>query len=145
MGRLAGTSIAQQARQTWKARVEAAREAAREGRAPRKRERTPHTQPPEGRRLVALLWFIARWSQGYVVNAEGSPPLTPDLRLLIRKGYVVMERRTASSVWAFLRAVRQRDSVLMLTDAGRAHLAATTVTDAEKRYVRSALISGTLR
>ncbi|SIQ34333.1 hypothetical protein SAMN05880582_1011540 [Rhizobium sp. RU20A] len=145
MGRLAGISIAQQARETWKARVAAEREAKREGRGPQKRERAPHTQPPESRRLVALLWNIARWPDGYVVNAEDSPPLTPDLRLLIRRGYVVLERRTAYSVWAAVREVRQRESVLRLTAAGRAHLAGTVVSEAERAYIRSALVSGTLR
>jgi hypothetical protein len=145
MGRLAGKSIAQLERETWKARVEAAREAAREGRAPRKREKAPHTQPPESRRLVALLWNIERWTNGYVINAVDAPPLTPDMRLLIRKGFVTLERREAYSVWAFLGQNRQRETVLRLTDTGRAHLAASAVTDAEMRYIRDALVSGTLR
>lgn len=80
-----------------------------------------------------------------VINGENVPPLTADMRLLIKKGLVTLGRRDAYSVWAFLKTRKPRETALRLTDAGRNFLAAEKVTDAERHAFNETLAWGVVR
>ncbi len=80
-----------------------------------------------------------------VINGENVPPLTADMRLLIKKGLVTLGRRDAYSVWAFLKTRKPRETVLRLTDAGRNFLATEKVTDAERHAFNETLAWGVVR
>jgi hypothetical protein len=139
MGRLAGESIARQQARTWKKRVDQAREdKARWGTLPA----APLAVPGAARRQMALLWWLCGdVGPSATVGARGLPPLTPDMRVLIRKGYLALARHSS---YMPLNPSR-RDNVLTITPAGQEALAAAHVTQAEKAYIIAARMNRMLR
>jgi hypothetical protein len=139
MGRLAGDSIARQQRRTWKERVRQAREdKAAWGSLPA----APLAVLGAARRQMALLWWLCGdTGPSATVGARGMPPLTPDMRVLIRKGYLKLARHGSYMPANPLR----RDNVLTITPAGQQALAAAHVTEAEKNYIIAARKNGMLR
>jgi hypothetical protein len=95
---------------------------------------TPVVHPPASRRLIALLWYIENEIYGSMtVGRRGYPPLTDDMRALLRKKYLVMKREQ------FYPTMRlPLCNVLVLTPAGKRALAGARVTDADKAYVKHA-------
>lgn len=139
MGRLAGMSIATQKRHTWKERVEARRQ----GRAYWGQPLTPPTvHPPAGRRQLALLWYVAaRFSGKMRIGWRGDPPLTDDMRALIRKRHLLLRRESRGED-----IVRPpRSNWLIVTDAGAVVLGKARISDADKHYIEMAMKTGVVR
>ena len=138
MGRLAGDSIARQQKRTWKERVRQAREdKAYWGGLPP----APLAVLGASRRQMALLWWLCGDTRSATLGARGMPPLTPDMRVLIGKGYLRLARHGSYMPANPLR----RDNVLTITPAGQQALAAAHVTEAEKTYIIAARRNGMLR
>ncbi|MGV3551453.1 hypothetical protein [Rhizobium sp.] len=139
MGRLAGISIAAQARQTWQQRVRQRREDRAywgEPLAP------PLVHPPAGRRQLALLWHVAVNFSGQMrIGWRGDPPLTDDMRALLRKGHLVLRReaRAEGSV------APPKSNWLIVTDAGATAVARARIGDADKHYIELAMKTGAVR
>jgi hypothetical protein len=105
----------------------------------RKRQRavaaaTPFSHPPAGRRQMALLWFIGEELYGgMTVGRRGCPPLTDDMRVLLRKKLLVLKREPF-----YLTMRLPLCNRLELTPSGRTALADAKVTEADKAYIRRA-------
>ena len=127
MGRLAGSSP------RWEEVLKKTRE------EDRKRRRaiaaaTPLAHPPASRRLMALLWYIEHEIYGSMtVGRRGYPPLTDDMRALLRKKYLVMKREP------FYPTMRlPQCNVLVLTPSGKLALAGARIAEADKAYIKRA-------
>ena len=127
MGRLAGSSP------RWEEVLRKTRE------EDRKRRRaiaaaTPLAHPPASRRLMALLWYIAdELYGGMTVGRRGCPPLTDDMRMLLKRKYLVMKREQVYSTMRLPLCNR-----LVITPAGVAALAKSKIAEADMAYIRRA-------
>lgn len=133
--------------ETWKAEVEQARQ--RRPFEP-KRRKVPATVPPAARRQMALLDWIGSGDGYQLLAVENCPPLTPDMKALIAKGYCRLDRRFPvcypPDMAAKLRqSAAQRITRIVVTEAGLAALAGIDIPGADHDYVMSALQTRTLR
>lgn len=140
MGRLAGQSALSSAIARTKAWKEASRLKAR-----RDRLAWFYTAPahmlPASRRRIALLWLIAKEDGGVMrVGYKKQPPVTPTMKDLIRRGDIELKRGLQlPSGWFF-----QYQTILRLTDQGKALLAGSEVSRADRDYILRCLWSGHL-
>lgn len=135
MGRLAGTSPKSEA-------AYAAGRKEREAEQRRIASITPVVHPPAGRRQLALLWYVAVPFHGKMrIGWRNDPPLTDDMRALIRKGHLVLRRESRGED-----IVRPpRSNWLIVTDAGAALLGRARIGDADKHYIDMAMKTGVVR
>lgn len=106
---------------------------------------TPLVHPPAARRQMALLWLISDHSMAFHIGVENRPPLTADMRALLTKGYLRMDRGRPQG---FLTHARRRGNLynrLFLTPVGRMALARVKVPESDKDYIHRALKTGVLR
>jgi hypothetical protein len=135
MGRLAGTSPKTQA-------AYAAWQKEREDYRRHIASMTPIVHPPAGRRQLALLWYVAaRFSREMRIGWRGDPPLTDDMRALIRQGHLLLRRESRGED-----TVRPpRSNYIVLTPSGEAVLARARISDADKHYIDMAMKTGVVR
>jgi hypothetical protein len=127
MGRLAGYSP------RWEAAYAEYQKKAREHQR-RVDAVTPVAHPPAGRRQLALLSYVSEYLYGRMtVGRQGHPPLTADMRALLRKKYLVMQRVPASMT------VRMPlCNSIAITPAGRTVLSRGKTSEADKTYIQLA-------
>jgi hypothetical protein len=105
---------------------------------------TPIVHPSAGRRQMALLWYISQQWHGPTITVgwRGSPPLTDDMRALIRKGHLVLRRtwRGATSSYG-----PPGTNEISVTPAGNAALSRARIRDVDKHYIEMALKTGVVR
>ena len=136
MGRLAGPLGAR-----WQAALEANR-ALREEHRRFVESITPVVHPPAGRRQIALLWYVASCRGGtMMIGWRNSPPLTDDMRALIRKGHLALIRSSRGSNIAS----PPRTNYIAVTSAGATLLAHARISDADKQYIEMAMQTGVVR
>ena len=136
MGRLAGPAH-------WRRQMEyEAYKAATEDRRRYIASITPVAHPSASRRQMALLWYIQTSvpEGGLIVGRRGYPPLTDDMRALLRKKYLNLAR---SAVYATLRL--PLCNLLKVTPAGAERLSRRRVSDEDKRYIKVAMSTGVVR
>lgn len=102
---------------------------------------TPLVHPPAARRLNALLWLIGDY-YAFSIGTEGRPPLTRDMRALLSKRLVKMERRIPSEFWGEITERTPRRSYLALTPAGQAVLTNAKISEQDKVYISRAMFTG---
>jgi hypothetical protein len=106
---------------------------------------TPLVHPPARRRQMALLWLIANYFMEFHVGVEDCPPLTADMRLLLRKGYLRMDRNRPVASLAYAASRGNRYNRLDLTPAGRTVLVRAKVSELDKDYIQRARQTGVMR
>ena len=103
---------------------------------------TPVVHRPAGRRQLALLWYVATVRGGRLrIGWRGDPPLTDDMRVLIRKKQLLLIRSGGGDNIAR----PPRSSFIGLTPAGEAILARARISDADKHYIDMAMKTGVVR
>ena len=103
---------------------------------------TPVVHPPAGRRQLALLWYVATVSGGQLrIGWRNDPPLTDDMRALIRKKQLILTRSGGGDNIAR----PPRSNFIGLTAAGEAILARARISEADKRYIDMAMKTGVVR
>ena len=103
---------------------------------------TPVVHPPAGRRQIALLWYVATVSGGQLrIGWRNDPPLTDDMRALIRKKQLVLTRSGGRGNIAR----PPRSNWIGLTASGEAILARARINDADKHYIDMAMKTGVVR
>jgi hypothetical protein len=106
---------------------------------------TPLIHPPAARRQMALLWLVSNHHMEFHVGVENRPPLTADMQMLLRKGYLRMERRRPPTFWAHPRRRSNLYNRLSLTPVGLMVLARAKVSEADKDYIQRAQKTGVMR
>ena len=130
----------------WKHDVE--QERYRKPTTPRK-WKTPASVPPTARRLMVLLAWIGSGDGKMVLATKRCPPLTPDMKTLIAKGYCRLERnfpvlypeRLAAQ---YRRSTVQRVTRICITEAGRKALDKVDIPDEDYDYLKAAMQTMTL-
>ena len=103
---------------------------------------TPVVHPPAGRRQIALLWYVASAFSGkMMIGWRNSPPLTEDMRALIRKGHLALVRSSHGSNIPS----PPRTNYIVVTPAGATMLGRARVSDADKHYIDMAMKTGVVR
>jgi hypothetical protein len=103
---------------------------------------TPVVHPPAGRRQLALLWYVATVCGGQLrIGWRNDPPLTDDMRALIRKKQLVLSRSGGGDNIAR----PPRSNFIGLTSAGEAILVRARISDADKHYIDMAVKTGVVR
>jgi hypothetical protein len=103
---------------------------------------TPVVHPSAGRRQLALLWYVATVCGGQLrIGWRNDPPLTDDMRALIRKKQMILTRSSSGDNIAR----PPRSNWIGLTPAGEAILARARISDADKHYVEMAMKTGVVR
>lgn len=103
---------------------------------------TPLVHPPAARRQMALLWYVAHAFDGaMMIGWRNSPPLTDDMRALIRRGQLALMRTSHGSNIVS----PPRTNRIVVTPTGTSTLACTRISDADKHYVEMAVTTGVVR
>jgi hypothetical protein len=89
--------------------------------------------------------MIANYFMEFHVGVEDCPPLTADMRLLLRKGYLRMDRNRPVASLAYAASKGNRYNRLALTPAGRMALARAKTSDLDKDYIQRARRTGVMR
>lgn len=105
----------------------------------------PLTHPPTRRRQLALLSWIAESELGRGVGYKDAPPLTPDMRNLIDKGWARIERQRPQPFWGDETMRNHRVNRIIATPAGQRAVREAKVSDEDKNYVLRALVTAVLR
>jgi hypothetical protein len=106
---------------------------------------TPLVHPPAARRCLALLWLISTHAMEFHVGVENRPPLTADMRGLLKKGYLQMDRSRPPTFLTDARRCGNLYNRLFLTRAGRIALACAKVSEVDKDYIQRAQRTGVMR
>ncbi|MDO6962427.1 hypothetical protein [Rhizobium alvei] len=139
MGRLAGPSLNPAAAEAQKAAQKRFDDEIRYRAAIR-----PLAHPPATRRQRALLWLLSE-QDSMIVGSDDQPPLTRDMRALLAKRLLKLERRIPSSFWGPISEKTPRKNHLSITAAGRAALVDAKIPEQDKLYIRAALYTGVAR
>ena len=93
----------------------------------------PLVSPPAMRRRMALLWFIATAFDGSMeVGWMYRPPMTEDMKWLVRLGYLRLERRRIPG------GRHTRGTVISLTNAGVSASATSRLNESDARWIEAA-------
>ncbi len=93
----------------------------------------PLSAPPASRRRMALLWLIAVVFDGALdVNWMYRPPMTDDMKWLLRRGYLQLQRRRVAN------APNVRRTVLLITPSGTAVIDSQVPNEADIRWIEAA-------
>ncbi len=139
MGRVAGDSIATIRRRMWKERVAETRDRKAYWGMPTPQ---PLCSPGAARRQMAMLWWIDKDCNGSLhIGGRGAPPLTADMRVLLAKGYLKLQR--VASYMAL--SPSRRHNKLTVTPLAKSVLAKAAVPDADKAYIIAASKSASFR
>jgi hypothetical protein len=106
---------------------------------------TPLVHPPSLRRQMALLWLISSYWMEFHVGVEGCPPLTADMRLLLARGYLRMDRNRPAGFLARTAIRGNRYNRLSLTTEGQRVLAQSKISQSDRDYIQRALQTGVVR
>ena len=91
---------------------------------------------------MALLWYVANaFSGAMTIGWRNSPPLTDDMRALIRKGFLALLRESRGSNIVF----PPRTNRIVVTPSGASLLARARISDADKHYIEMAVKTGVVR
>jgi hypothetical protein len=106
---------------------------------------TPLAHPPARRRQAALLWLVSQ-ERGFIVGRRDCPPLTADMRVLIAKGHLRLQRRPSIYVSrAEKRLGIGRFNLITATSSGEATLTKMSVPDTDRIYIVRAFHTGVLQ
>jgi hypothetical protein len=92
-----------------------------------------------------LLWLIANYFMEFHVGIEDCPPLTADMRVLLRKGYLRMDRNRPVASLAYAAGQGNRYNRLALTPSGRMLLMRAKVSEPDKDYIQRTQRTGVMR
>ena len=99
----------------------------------------PLASPPAMRRRIALLWLIEDFYQDFpfLIGTRGRPPYTADMRWLVEKGYLRLERGRSGSGF-------ERTSQLVMTPVGRQAVKKAAIREPDRSWMYGAMVHGVL-
>lgn len=138
---------AQERAEHWRYKVDQARSLRRIMPPPPKMP--AHMLPTARRLMVLLLWVAMGEKRRRVLGIKRCPPLTPDMKKLIAKGYCRLERNfpmhySQEMAADLRRSTAQRVTRICVTEAGLRALAAARISQADCEYILAGVGNGAL-